>query len=674
MKKKLYKFINFIAALSVVSSILIMPAYAVSSPTYVMGHRFASVIRASADDSDVIKSEGGYTPNTPDGPPQATGNTNGRQSNKVSETVLNSLSSESSVDWMEDIEERTEEEIKGILQSDKLVNTTLNSQSGSLYLSFESGNTYKILGVSKEFINFLRLKGVDVTTISFSEGTQKEVIKQAGTTEKNHGSMAVTIICVVALGLLMYDRMTRPKSYAGISNSSGDSVGSESERPTVTLKDVEGVEGLKADVMGVVDYLKNPKKYEEIGARVPKGIILYGPPGTGKTLLAKAVAGEASVPFFSAVGSDFVEKYVGVGASRVRDLYKRARAKAPCIVFIDEIDAVAGQRGNDTNSERDQTINALLAELDGFKGSENVITICATNRLDMLDEAFQRAGRFDLKLAVGLPDKNARYNILKIHGKNKKFSKDVNLHSLAVKTQQFSGAELEALLNESALEAVRKGKKEIENEDIEDAFFKIVMKGNKKKREGITQTNRVVAWHEAGHTLATKLLTDDNVTSVTIIGSASGAGGVTFRTQKDDMILHSKRYLENSIKIMYAGRAAEELFFNDPEEVTTGASQDIKQATSILKEYLSLYGMGGLGMLDLSQFRREYVDIIQEASEMAKKLYQETVSLLTENKLVLESLANELLTKETLEEPEIDAVISKAVAIQTEQKKMGHLR
>ena len=233
---------------------------------------------------------------------------------------------------------------------------------------------------------------------------------------------------------------------------------------------------------------------------------------------------------------------------------------------------------------------------------------------------------------------------------------------------QFSGAELEALLNESALEAVRKGKQEIDNEDIDDAFFKIVMKGNKKKRENISETNKVVAWHEAGHTLATKLLTDDNVPSVTIVGSASGAGGVTFRTQKDDMVLHSKKYLENSIKIMYAGRAAEEIYFADPEEVTTGASQDIKQATSIIKEYLSSYGMGCLGMIDLSQFRREAIDVIQEASELANKLYTETVDLLSSNKIALESLATELLEKETLEEPQIDAVIHKALKIQEQQK------
>ena len=414
--------------------------------------------------------------------------------------------------------------------------------------------------------------------------------------------------------------------------------------------------------MRIVDCLKNPKKYEAIGARTTKGVILYGPPGTGKTLIAKAIAGEAGVPFFSMVGSDFVEKYVGVGAQRVRDLYKKARKAAPCIVFIDEVDAVAGQRGRDENTESDQTINALLAELDGFKSSDNIVTICATNRLDMLDSAFKRAGRFDLKLAVGLPDKKGRKNILGVHAKNKKLHSEVDLEVLANKTVGFSGAELEALLNEAALVAVGKDKKEIDYEDIDDAFFKLVMQGNKKKREKITEVNKVVAWHEAGHTLATKLLTDDSVPSVTIVGSSSGAGGVTFRTPQEDNILHSKKYLESLIQVMYAGRAAEEIYFGDEDSITTGASQDIKQASGIIKEYLSIYGMGNLGMLDLGQFRHDYEDIVSEASEMAKSLYSSVLKLLEENKETLKNLAEQLLEKETLVESEIDEILGNQIS------------
>ena len=273
-----------------------------------------------------------------------------------------------------------------------------------------------------------------------------------------------------------------------------------------------------------------------------------------------------------------------------------------------------------------------------------------------MDSAFKRAGRFDLKLAVGLPDKNARIKILQIHGKNKKFAENVDFEVVANKTVGFSGAELESLLNEAALLAVDNNKTEITFDEIDDAFFKIVMQGNKKKREEIDETTRVIAWHEAGHTLATKLLTDDEVSSVTIIGSTSGAGGVTFRNPKES-VLQSKQYLRNSIMIMYAGRAAEQLFFNDDDKITTGASQDIRQATQIIKEYLGYYGMGDMGMLDVSQFKRDFDDIIQEASEMSKTLYNETVMLLKKNKISLETLANALIEKETLTQKEIEEII-----------------
>ena len=447
-------------------------------------------------------------------------------------------------------------------------------------------------------------------------------------------------------------KATATAEKVGVTNADG----STSDIPGTRFSDVEGIEELKNDIVRVVDCLKNPDKYSKMGARMPKGIILYGPPGTGKTLLAEAIAGEAGVPFFSLVGSDFIEKYVGVGAQRVRELYKQARNSAPCIVFIDEIDAVAGKRGQDENSERDQTINALLAELDGFSGTESVLTICATNRLDMLDSAFKRAGRFDLKLAVGLPDKTGRINILKIHSKNKKLSSDVHLNSLADKTTGFSGAELESLLNEAALLAAGRDKECIDNNDIDDAFFKLVMQGNKKPRNEINETNRVVAWHEAGHTLATKLLTDDRVSSVTIIGSASGAGGVTFRSPREDNILHNKKYIENTIKVMYAGRAAEEVYFKDKDKITTGASQDIKQATSLIIEYLALYGMGESGMLDLTQFKRDVADIKTEASELSKRLYKETVEILSKNESKLSLLASALLEYETINEEQIDSI------------------
>jgi cell division protease FtsH len=570
------------------------------------------------------------------------------------------MAQESNVNWVEDFKEVTEEEFKDILDKSEsgISYASINASSGNVYIVMENEDEYKITDGSNTFISYLKLQGIEVRTLTFAEDVKDKNDKKSGSASvsTNWETTLSVFLCLLIVGVPLYC-VLRSKQSVTVGNGAGKGALDKESIPTVKFSDVEGIEELKADIYRLVDCLKNPQKYEEIGARVPKGVILYGPPGTGKTLIAKAIAGEAGVPFFSAVGSDFVEMYVGVGASRVRDLYKKARKAAPCIVFIDEIDAVAGQRGRGDNTERDQTINALLAELDGFKGHESIITICATNRLDMLDSAFKRAGRFDLKLAVGLPDLTGRRNILNIHSRDKKLNPEVDLDVIAKKTVGFSGAELETLLNESALIAVGKEKETIDYSDIDDAYFKIVMQGNKKRRDKITEVNRIVAWHESGHTLATKLLTDDSVSSVTIVGSSSGAGGVTFRNPKDDNILHSKKYLEDSIKIMYAGRAAEEIYLNDKDSITTGASQDIKQATSILKEYLSIYGMGDIGMIDLSQFRQDYGDVVKEATEMSKKLYQDVLDLLRNNYDTLQRLSYKLLEKETLDEMEIDAII-----------------
>lgn len=567
------------------------------------------------------------------------------------------LTASSDVDWLHDFKDCKEEELEGVLEETNAVSAMLNSSTGNLFVLLENGEGVKVLDVSRPLITYLKLHGIEVQTYSFVEKVvdEKETVNK---TVQDWNTIMCLVLMVGLIGVPVFFMYRQNKQMVtvgpvkdGVATKLTDNV------PKVKFDDVEGIEELKSDIMRLVDCLKNPKKYQRIGARIPKGVILYGPPGTGKTLIAKAIAGEAGVPFFSMVGSDFVEKYVGVGASRVRELYKRARKAAPCIVFIDEIDAVAGQRGRDENSERDQTINALLAELDGFSKTSNVITICATNRLEMLDSAFKRAGRFDLKLAVGLPDKKSREKILEIHSKDKILNEEVELSLIANKTVGFSGADLEALLNEAALIAVGKDKESIDYQDIDDAFFKVVMMGNKKKRDKITETNKVVAWHEAGHTLATKLLTDDTVSSVTIIGSASGAGGVTFRSPKEDNELHSKKYLESLVKVMYAGRAAEEIYFRDKDSITIGASQDIKQATSIIKDYLSLYGMGDKGMLDLTQFSREFNGVVSEATELSKKLYDETLNLLEDNYSILKELADRVLEKETLDEVEINEIV-----------------
>ena len=554
-------------------------------------------------------------------------------------------------------ESLTESEALNVINTEGVV--SIIEDNGSYILKTEQGSYYQT-PVTETVTLGLKLEGVEI-----------DVVEEEGIPFLSLLVIALFITLIIRIIMNIYLKQQMASSFSeAISSAMSGDINELHMKPNgkkedikdettsvkkVTFADVQGIDELKPDLYRLVDCLKNPKKYEELGARMPKGLVLYGPPGTGKTLTAKALAGESGVPFLSICGSDFVEKYVGVGASRVRELYKKARSCAPCIVFIDEIDAIGGGRGDSNNSEKDQTINALLAELDGFKGSDNVLTICATNRLDILDPALLRAGRFDLKLAVGLPDKEGREAILKLHSKNKKLNETVSIPALAKKTIGFSGAELENLLNESALTAAANNKGFIDNEDIENAFFKIIMDGNKKPRKEVDEDTYLTAWHEAGHTLATKLLTKDGVPTVTIIQSTSGAGGVTFMAP-DEKNLPSKKYLRSKIKVSYAGRAAEELFLGNPDDITTGASQDIKQATSVIKSYIGAYGMGNKGLLDIKQLTAQY-DILDEASELSNELYKETLDLLRENYDKLKALADALVAKETLYEDDIDAIL-----------------
>lgn len=427
--------------------------------------------------------------------------------------------------------------------------------------------------------------------------------------------------------------------------------------PNVKFSNIAGNNETKEDMKFLVEFLKNPNKYYEIGAKLPKGVVLYGPPGTGKTLTAKAIAGEAGVPFFTASGSDFIEMYAGLGAKRVRDLFEEARKNAPCIVFIDEIDAIGTRRGEiGGNSEKDQTINALLAELDGFNTKEPIIVMVATNRVEDLDPALIRPGRFDRHIAINLPDNNDRIDILKVHAKNKKIENDVDLEELAKLTIGFSGAALEALLNEAAIIAVNKGASKIRKEHIDDAYFKMVMKGHKKENKGETNKDELelVAYHEAGHALCAKLLTNNDVPKVTIIPSTSGAGGVTFNIPKK-MGLFTKREVLNNIKVLYAGRAAEYILRGTEDEITTGASEDLKQATKYIHAYFSEFGMSEkYGMLKIED-EKVYID---EAIKLSKELYEETLEFLENNKDKLEKIAEELIEKETLNEEDLDRIIS----------------
>lgn len=430
----------------------------------------------------------------------------------------------------------------------------------------------------------------------------------------------------------------------------------------VKFTDIAGNEEAKEDTMFIVNFLKDPKKYVEMGAKLPKGVLLLGPPGTGKTLLAKAVAGEAGVPFFSISGSDFVEMFVGVGAKRVRALFDEAKKNAPCIIFIDEIDAIGTERSNGStggDSEKNQTINAILTEMSGFNATDGVMVIAATNRDEILDKALTRPGRFDRKVTIGLPEIKDRLNILKVHAKNKKIADDIDFNIIAKNTIGFSGAGLETLLNEAAINAVNREHTSITNEDMDDAFFNMVMKGSKKKKDFERKESEIalVAWHEAGHALIAKLR-NKSVTSVTIVPSTSGAGGVTF-IPPEKLGLHSKSELIDEVYTCYGGRAAEFLLLKSEDQITTGAASDIKQGTNIIKSMIKHYGMTSkYGLLNLDLFDNvDEHEIIQLAADMSRQFYEETLNLLSDNKDKLQLIAEKLIEQETVSELQLDEII-----------------
>ena len=363
------------------------------------------------------------------------------------------------------------------------------------------------------------------------------------------------------------------------------------EKSKITFDDVAGVDEEKEELEEIVEFLKSPKKFTDMGARIPKGVLLVGQPGTGKTLLAKAVAGEAGVPFFIISGSDFVEMFVGVGASRVRDLFEQAKRNAPCIIFIDEIDAVGRQRGaglGGGHDEREQTLNQLLVEMDGFGTNEGVIVLAATNRPDVLDKALLRPGRFDRQIVVSAPDVKAREQILEVHSRKKKISDDVDLRTIAKNTAGFAGADLENVLNEAALLAARRNKKEIEMVEIEDAMIKVTMGPEKKSRVRSEKENKLVAFHEAGHAVVSRFLpTQDNVHQISIVPRGM-AGGYTMYKPDEDKNFMSKSEMEENIVSLLGGRVAESLVLND---ISTGASNDIERASKIARDMVTKYGM-----------------------------------------------------------------------------------
>ena len=448
----------------------------------------------------------------------------------------------------------------------------------------------------------------------------------------------------------------------------------QEDKTKLTFKDVAGIDEEKEELEEVVEFLKNPKKFTDMGARIPKGVLLVGQPGTGKTLLAKAVAGEAGVPFFFISGSDFVEMYVGVGASRVRDLFQEAKRNAPCIIFIDEIDAVGRQRGagiGGGHDEREQTLNQMLVEMDGFSANEGVIVLAATNRPDVLDKALLRPGRFDRQIVVPPPDVKAREQILAVHSKKKTFAEDVDMKLIAKNTSGFVGADLENLLNEAALLAARQDHKAIEQKDIEDAMVKVTMGPEKRTRVRSDKEKRLVAYHEAGHAVVSKFLpTQDPVHEISIIPRGM-AGGYTMYRPSEDKSFISKTEMEEQIISLLGGRVAEELVIKD---ISTGASNDIERATATAKSMITKYGMNErLGTVtygsesqevflgrDLAQektYSEETAAIIdEEIKKMISKSYQRAKELLEQNMDKLDAVATVLIEKEKITEEEFNQV------------------
>ena len=455
---------------------------------------------------------------------------------------------------------------------------------------------------------------------------------------------------------------------------------------TATFKDVAGLTEEKQEVQELIDFLKNPKKFQSMGARIPKGILLVGPPGTGKTLLARAVAGEAKVPFYYISGSDFVELFVGIGAARVRDMFKQAKMNAPCLIFIDEIDAVGRQRGaglGGGHDEREQTLNQLLTEMDGFGANEGIIIIAATNRPDVLDPALLRPGRFDRQVTVSLPDKQARKEILAVHAKNKVLDKTVTLDNLAKRTPGFSGADLENLLNEAASLTVRRNKKAITMSEIDEATDRVLMGPAKITRKYTDKEKKLVAYHEAGHAvLGLKLDGANEVQKITIIPRGH-AGGYTMMTPKEDTFNYTKNELLESICGLLGGRIAEELTF---DEITTGAQDDFKKATNIARRMVTEFGMSSLGPMTLEEAsentflgtdynkNKNFSDIVaheidEEMRSIINSCYEKSKKILKENQKLLKLIAETLLEEETITKEQIDSLVENGKLIKPEENK-----
>jgi len=489
-------------------------------------------------------------------------------------------------------------------------------------------------------------------------------------------SILINVVPILIFGGLIYVTLSRLGNNGKGTFDFGKSKAKLAEEGgSKTFKDVAGLKEEKEEVQELIDFLKNPKKFTKMGARIPKGVLLVGPPGTGKTLLAKAVAGEAKVPFFYISGSDFVELFVGVGASRVRDMFKQAKQTAPCLIFIDEIDAVGRERGTGLgggHDEREQTLNQLLSEMDGFGENEGIIIIAATNRPDVLDPALLRPGRFDRQVTVGKPDVKEREEILKVHAKNKILADDVKLKFIAERTPGYSGADLENLLNEAALLAVRRNKSSINMEEIDEASDRVLMGPAKTSRKVSDYEKKIVAYHEAGHAVSGIVLPNgEEVHKITIIPRGMAGGYTQMLPKEERTLVYTKKELEEQIITLLSGRASEETYM---DEISTGASDDLKRATKIARSMVTEYGMSSLGPMQFEHrsesvfLGRDYNQtknfsdqvallIDQEVKKIIDDCYKEAKKIVSSEKKLIDVLANALIEKETITKEEIEDLV-----------------
>ncbi|NMG20552.1 ATP-dependent zinc metalloprotease FtsH3 [Brasilonema bromeliae] len=522
-----------------------------------------------------------------------------------------------------------------------------------------------------DLINTLTAKNVDISVLPQTDDTFWF---------KALSSLFFPVLLLVGLFFLLRRAQNGPGSQAMNFGKSKARVQMEPQTQ-VTFNDVAGIDQAKLELNEVVDFLKNADRFTAVGAKIPKGVLLVGPPGTGKTLLARAVAGEAGVPFFSISGSEFVEMFVGVGASRVRDLFEQAKTNAPCIVFIDEIDAVGRQRGaglGGGNDEREQTLNQLLTEMDGFEGNTGIIIIAATNRPDVLDAALLRPGRFDRQVVVDRPDYAGRVEILKVHARGKTLAKDVDLERIARRTPGFTGADLSNLLNEAAILAARRNLTEISMDEINDAIDRVLAGPEKKDRVMSEKRKELVAYHEAGHALVGALMPDyDPVQKISIIPRGR-AGGLTWFTPSEDRMdtgLYSRAYLENQMAVALGGRLAEEIIFGE-EEVTTGAAQDLQQVARVARQMVTRFGMSdrlgpvALGRQQGNMFlgrdimaERDFSEetaaaIDEEVRTLVETAYQRSKEVLENNRHILDQIAQMLVEKETVDADELQELLA----------------